>query len=77
MVFEENYFPVDNTATCAISEDKDEYWGKWLKCDACGYDHNVVYNKYCGKCGKELTITRKEDFMLRYINDSISEKWED
>ena len=30
-----------------------------------------------GKCGKELTITRKEDFILHYINDSISEKWDD
>lgn len=77
LVFEECYFPTDNSATCSISEDKDEYWGKWLKCDSCGYDHNVVFNKYCGKCGKELTITRKEDFMLHYINDSVLEKWED
>ena len=70
LTFDERYVETDveTSATCAVSDDSDEYYGKWLKCDSCGYDHNVIYNKYCGNCGKELVITRKEDFMLRYVN---------
>lgn len=32
---------------------KDEYWGEWLRCSACGAD-NLDCSNYCSKCGRKL-----------------------
>lgn len=46
---------------CYKSEDKDEYWGYWIKCE-CGYDMNTSGANFCGGCGKKINVIGTEKF---------------
>ena len=50
---------------CFKSEDKDEYWGHWIKCE-CGYDANTTAAKFCGGCGKKINVVGTMDFYPKY-----------
>lgn len=50
---------------CYKSEDKDEYWGYWIKC-ACGFDLNVESAKFCSGCGKKINVLDTMDFYPKF-----------
>ena len=40
----------------------DEYYGAWILCDECGYDKNLIFADYCGRCGKHLKVVGKATY---------------
>ena len=52
---------ISRTSKCYKSEDKDEYWGHWIKCE-CGFDLNTEGAKFCGGCGKAIKVFGSMDF---------------
>lgn len=44
-----------NSCKCLKESNRDGYWGHWLGCE-CGYNKNVEGAKYCGGCGKKISV---------------------
>lgn len=40
----------------------DEYYGRWILCDGCGYDYNTIKADYCGGCGRKIEIVGKAKY---------------
>lgn len=48
---------MDSRITCkGYNLPSDEYFGRWILCDWCGYDYNTIKANYYGGCGKKLEI---------------------
>ena len=45
----------ENTCFGSLTE-KDEYWGRWIRCHNCDYANNTSGATYCGGCGNKLLV---------------------